>query len=172
MMVSLGRKALWLVPRRTRVLRADLSLLRGGGSDAVVDLSRVGMRLGGMSSYAVVASLLLGAAISLFSMTPVKMEKHHTRLEASAMWIFTVWVAVSIVSSLHTAITMNLLNLYANTALGKGLDGRFLEFWNHPSTSDLRQSAFQSFLVAIQTFQGCLALTVFFEKWTRCYDGE
>ena len=148
-------------------LNQSLGILnvRGGTADAatdlVVDMSRVGLRLAGMSSYALVASLLLGAAISLFSLTPIKLEKHHTKLEATAMWIYSVLVAINIASSLHTAITMNMLNMYANTALGKGLDARFLEFWNDPSTHALRESAFQSFIMAIQTFKGCFALTVF-----------
>jgi hypothetical protein len=166
MRVSFCREAPSFVARSSSsVLAYSQSLLLRGGDDLVaVDLGRVGMRLGGMSSYALVSSLLLGAAISLFSMTPIKIEKHHTKLEAFAMWAFTVLVALSIVTSLHTAITMNMLNLYANTALGKGLDARFLEFWNHQSTSALRESAFQSFMVAIQTFKGCFALTVFLKS--------
>jgi hypothetical protein len=168
MMISFARETLLFVPRTSSERGSSvldlslLTLLRGG--DAQVDLSRVGMRLGGMSSYAVISALLLGAAISMFSSTPIKIENHHSKLEVSAMWLFTVLVALSIACSLHTAITMNMLNLYANTALGKGLDEHFLEFWNHPSTSALRQSAFQSFMVAIQTFKGCFALTVFLKN--------
>ena len=44
-------------------------------------------------------------AILLLLLTPIKVEKNHTKLEATTMWIYSVLVFINIALSLHTAIT-------------------------------------------------------------------
>lgn len=78
---------------------------RGGGADAL-DLTRIGMRLSAMSSYALVSSLLLGSGLYLFAITPLKVsdnkrEGRMGRIEKAATAIFSIMITINIVSSLH-----------------------------------------------------------------------
>jgi hypothetical protein len=138
-------------------------LLRGGAE--TVNLARTGMHLSAMSSYALVSSLLLGSALYLFAITPLLVDQNdkskETRVTRWATSMFAVIVSLCIVTSLHTAISFNVMTLYANTALGQGLDQQFLQFWNAPTIMGLRRSAFRSFAAAIQTFQVSFGLSVF-----------
>lgn len=141
-----------------------LSIARGGSSS--VDLSRLGLQLSAMSSYAVVSSLLLGSGLYLFAITPLKVEdtKGQPPQSRGTRWatsVFACVVALNIVTSLHTAITFNVMNLYANSALGRGMDDAYLAFWDAPAIQKLRQSAFRSFVVAIQSFKASFGLSVF-----------
>jgi hypothetical protein len=149
------------ISRWTAIPQKVLSLSRGGGTSETVDLARIGMRLSAMSSYAIISSLLLGSGLYLFAITPVRVTEQMKKYEKLATAIFSVMVAINIATSLHTAIILNVMTLYANTALGQGLDEGYLRFWNAPHCQALRQSAFRSFIVAIQTFKCSFALSVF-----------
>lgn len=138
---------------------------RGGGADAL-DLTRIGMQLTAMSSYALVSSLLLGSGLYLFAITPLKVsdnkrEGRMGRIEKAATAIFSIMITINIVSSLHTAIVFNVMTLYANTALGQGLDQGYIQFWNAPHCQALRKSAFYSFITAILSFKYSFILSVF-----------
>jgi len=135
------------------VVTSIQAIPRGGGGP--VDLSRLGLELSAMSSYAVVASLLLGSGLYLFAITPLtipdpgKGPPQESRISKWATAVFAIMVALNIVTSLHTVLTLNVMSLYANTALGRGLDDAYLAFWEAPFIKNLRRSAFRSFLVAI-----------------------
>jgi len=145
------------------------------GKPDAVDLTRIGMRLSAMQSYALIASLLLGSGLYLFAITPVKVDDikasgKETKLQQRLIAAFTVIVSISIATALHTAITFTVMTLYANTALGQGLDQQFLSFWNAPSIAKLRKNAFHSFVASILTFKLSFALSIFIksdgkQKW-------
>ncbi|KAL3935102.1 MAG: hypothetical protein SGBAC_009315 [Bacillariaceae sp.] len=152
------------------------SIPRGGAASPPIDLTRLGLELGAMSSYSVVAGLLLGSGLYLFAITPLtipdpgKGPPQETRLSKWATALFSVVVALNIATSLHTVLTFNVMSLYANTALGRGQDEAYQAFWMHPFIRQLRRSAFQSFVVAIRTFKVSFGLSVFLKtdgkhKW-------
>jgi hypothetical protein len=147
--------ARWTIPQKV------LSISRGGGTSEAIDLTRIGMRLSAMSSYALISSLLLGSGLYLFAITPLRFEAQMKKFEKVATAIFSVMVAINIATSLHTAIILNVMNMYANTALGQGLDEGYLKFWNSPHCQKMRQSAFRSFVVAIESFKCSFAMSVF-----------
>ena len=156
-------------PFFTSAIPRILAVSRGGVSSAAtdalaIDMTRVGMRLSAMSSYAVISSLLLGSGLYIFSMTPVKTIDSMSKMEQRAVAAFTILVSINIAASLHTAVIFSVMTLYANTALGQGLDQAFLQFWNAPHTQGLRRSAFHSFLVAITAHQASFALSVFLKS--------
>jgi len=138
---------------------------RGGGTS--VDLSRVGLEFSAMSSYAVVASLLMGSGLYLFAITPLtipdpgKGPPQESRISKWATAAFAIMVALNIATSLHTVLTFNVMSLYANTALGRGMDDAYVAFWFSPFVRNLRRSAFQSFLLAIRSFKVSFLLSVF-----------
>ena len=151
--------------------KAVLSIARGGGGgpDAAVDLTRIGMRLSAMSSYALISSLMLGSGLYLFAITPLKTSDvaapgREGRTQRAAISAFTVLIAACIATSLHTAIIFNVMALYANTALGQALDAEFLKFWNSRVAIALRKNAFLSFVAAIQTFKLSFALSIFLKS--------
>ncbi|KAL3929650.1 MAG: hypothetical protein SGBAC_012117 [Bacillariaceae sp.] len=163
-----------LAASATQGMSVVQSISRGGAKP--LDLSRLGLEFSAMSSYAVVASLLLGSGLYLFAITPLsipdpgKGPAQETRLSKWATALFSVVVALNIVTSLHTVLTFNVMNLYANTALGWGKDDAYRAFWMHPFIRQLRRSAFQSFVVAIRSFKVSFTLSVFLKtngkhKW-------
>lgn len=144
-----------------------LALSGGGSGETAIDLTRIGMRLSAMSSYALISSLLMGSGLYLFAITPLKvgdLTKPNQKLERRAIALFTVCVALSITASLHTVVIFNVMNLYANTALGMGMDGAFVNFWEAPSMRTLRKTAFFTFTAAIQSFKLSFALSVFLKS--------
>ena len=151
--------------------KAVLSIARGGGGgpDAAVDLTRIGMKLSAMQSYALISSLMLGSGLYLFAITPLKTSDvaapgREGRTQRAAISAFTVLIAACIATSLHTAIIFNVMALYANTALGQALDAEFLKFWNSRVAIALRKNAFLSFVAAIQTFKLSFALSIFLKS--------
>lgn len=152
--------------------KAVLSIARGGGGggpDAAIDLTRIGMRLNAMSSYALISSLMLGSGLYLFAITPLKTSDvaapgREGKMQRAAVSAFTVLIAACIATSLHTAIIFNVMALYANTALGQALDAEFLRFWNSGVAIALRKNAFFSFVAAIQTFKLSFALSIFLKS--------
>jgi hypothetical protein len=169
-------------------LLSKILALSGGGAVAAdastaVDLTRVGMRLSAMSSYALISSLLLGSGLYLFAITPLKVgdlklksdNSNGTRsgyfsnetmykIERKAIAAFTVLITLCCATSLHTVIVFNVMNLYANTALGQGMDDAFISFWFAPAMQSLRKTAFYTFAIAIQSFKLSFALSVFLKS--------
>jgi hypothetical protein len=172
-------------------LLSKILALSGGGAATVaadastaVDLTRIGMRLSAMSSYALISSLLLGSGLYLFAITPLKVEdlklktdnnnvtsssgyfSNETihKIERKAIAVFTVLIALCCATSLHTVIVFNVMNLYANTALGQGMDDAFISFWFAPAMQSLRKTAFYTFAIAIQSFKLSFALSVFLKS--------
>ena len=169
-------------------LLSKILALSGGGAVAAdastaVDLTRIGMRLSAMSSYALISSLLLGSGLYLFAITPLKVgdlklksdDSNGTssgyfsnetmyKLERKAIAMFTVLITLCCATSLHTVIVFNVMNLYANTALGQGMDDAFIAFWFAPAMRSLRKTAFYTFAIAIQSFKLSFALSVFLKS--------
>ena len=129
--------------------------------DAAIDRAKI--RLEGLSSYAVIAVLLMNSALRLYTAIPKKItskdSKDYNKIENIATWAFSFFSVLSIVTGTNTAIIYSLLNLYSKTALGMGKDAAFIEFF--ASTADLRTCGFQSMVVSLISFQVSIVFSVF-----------
>jgi hypothetical protein len=141
------------------------TLIRGGAkviASAAVDgfsLDRTKIRLEGLSSYGVVTAVLMGATLRLFGSTNTDLSKEkNQKLLNVAKIIFSVSAIVSVVSGAYTTVVFSLLGLYAKTALGMGLDARFMEFF--AATEPYRKCAFWTFLLSLFTFETCFVSKV------------
>jgi hypothetical protein len=146
----------------------------------ILQMDRVRIRLDGLSSYGVICSLLMNAALRLYSATPKKLDKQQqqqqqwdasssdTTASSSSSsgskpllfsysgtdiikMIFMVSTVISISAGSYTTVVFTLLGLYAKTALGLGRDGPFLEFFE--LTTPFRKLAFDAFVVSLVSFQ-------------------
>jgi hypothetical protein len=127
----------------------------------ILEMDRVRIRLDGLSSYGVICSLLMNAALRLYSATPKKLESSsdtsskkllfsYTKTDIIKM-IFMASTVISISAGSYTTVVFTLLGLYAKTALGLGRDGPFLEFFE--LTAPYRKLAFDAFVVSLVSFQ-------------------
>jgi hypothetical protein len=141
------------------------TLMRGGADvmeAAAVDgfnLDRTKMRLEGLGSYGVVSAVLMGATLALYGSTNTDLseEKNQKFLNAAKI-VFTVSAIISVVAGAYTTVVFSLLGLYAKTALGMGLDARFMEFFE--ATAPYRKTAFWTFLLSLFTFETCFVSKV------------
>jgi hypothetical protein len=136
----------------------------------VLQMDRVRIRLDGLSCYGVICSLLMNAALRLYSATPKKLDNHQktaanpdetgkqkqkqlssfTRTDIIKI-IFMVSTVISISAGSYTTVVFTLLGLYAKTAIGLGRDAPFLEFFE--LTAIYRKLAFDAFVVSLVAFQ-------------------
>jgi hypothetical protein len=142
------------------------TLMRGGAeviAAAAVSgfsLDRAMIRLEGMSSYAVVSAVLLIATLALHGdLNPDLSKDKNQRVLNVAKIVFTMSTIVSVVSAAYTTVVFSLLGLYAKTALGMGLDGHFMEFFE--ATAPYRKTAFWTFLLSLFTFEICFVSNMF-----------
>jgi len=139
--------------------------ISGGATDqALIDLTRTRIRLEGLQSYAIVTTLLMNAALRIFSCTPKTLKTKET-VDNIAKIIFAFNILVTVITGSYTTITFTLLGVYSKTALGLGRDDKFLEFFER--TAYNRKSAFQSFFASIITFQCSFILSLFLNYENR-----
>lgn len=123
----------------------------------VFDLGRAKFRLEGLSHYASVSALLLNAALRLFCSTPKKLDN---RKEENAVKIaFLIFTASTVVLGAYTTTVFSLLSLYSKTFLGMGMDDEYTTFIE--STSEIRKSAFLSFVGTIFSFNFSFVLSLY-----------
>lgn len=122
------------------------------------NLDRVKIRLEGLTAYGVVTALLMNAALGLFASTPKELEEGK-RVENVAKVIFCFSTALSVVAAAHTTVVFSLLGLYAKTALGMGLDAKFVDF--HHATFGIRKMAFDAFILSLVTFETSFVTSIF-----------
>jgi hypothetical protein len=130
--------------------------LRGGAE--VMDLTRVRIRLEGLSAYGVVSSLMLNAALRLYSSSPKKLQKGETCANIAKI-LFAISVGSSVLAGAYTTVVFSLLGLYAKSAIGMGKDAACMEFMT--GTEHMRLYAFDAFLVALIAFKSSFVLSLF-----------
>jgi hypothetical protein len=138
-----------------------VSALAVRGGEAALqgfDLGRTQIRLQSISSYGVIAALVLNAALALYSSTPKRIVKGQN-IENSANIVFLLSVGLSVICGTYTTVVFSLLGLYSKSALGLGKDAAFLEFFE--ATTHIRQRAFNSFLIALLSFEMCFISSLF-----------
>ncbi|CAB9496452.1 expressed unknown protein [Seminavis robusta] len=147
------------------------SLARGGAAAVelfakhhatTLDLGRVRMRLDGLQVFATLAALLTNGCLRLYSSVTPPSQEDEKRLswrDRRALDLFYVCTAISILSGSYTTIVFGLLSLYSKTALGRGLDDPFLEFW--AASTNIRESAMESFLWNLVSFELAFILSLF-----------
>lgn len=143
----------------------------GSSQTPMLDMSRVGMRLEGIQVYATLAALLTNACLELYSNIRIpedekeettsstaekqkKRRKHNWAIEA-----FLLCTAVSVLFGSYTTIVFGLFSILSKTALGRGLDIEFLEFW--AQSASIRNSGFESFLCSLICFELSFVLSLF-----------
>lgn len=126
-----------------------------------LDIGRVRMRLEGLQLYATLTALLTNGCLRLYScINPDKEQpKEQSRGEVIALDLFFICTAISVLSGSYSTIVFGLLSLYSKTALGRGLDEPFLQFWS--ATTAIRESALESFLYTLISFEAAFILSLF-----------
>lgn len=166
---------------------AELFSLPSSGStaaDAMLDLTRVQMRLDGLQVYATLAALLTNACLELYTnlkepkeeaddddvsegVTEGESEEKNQRKLARqkrlrvqnwAVDIFYLCTVVSVLSGSYTTIVFGLFSILSKTALGRGLDASFIKFWSE--SAGIRNSGLESFLVALVSFEVAFLLSL------------
>lgn len=130
--------------------------------EAEFDLNRFKIRLEGLSGYGVVMTLLLNAALRLYSATPKKLDDRKT--ENAVKILFVACISICVVLGTYTAVAFQLLGLYSKTAMGIGADDELVEFFE--ATASIRHGAFASFLCVLVSFKVSFVLSL----WLS-YDG-
>lgn len=134
----------------------SLTALSGGASS--LDVARFKLRLDGLHTYAVITTLIMNASLRLFSATPKRFskgEKTKNFLKA----LFSVMVAISVLSGSYTTIVFSLLELYSKRALGRGLDSACLNFFEQ--TQSIRESGDDTWIISLVSFQASFVLSLF-----------
>mmetsp|Transcript_4077 Transcript_4077/g.5324 ORF Transcript_4077/g.5324 Transcript_4077/m.5324 type:complete len:221 (+) Transcript_4077:59-721(+) len=129
--------------------------MRGGAAtesvvEATLNLQSAKLRIDALSSYAVIAALLLNIALRLYAAVPKQIKDHNQidhKVENVATIAFTLFCIACIISGFNTTIIFSLLGLYSKTALGLGKDAVFLEFLE--VTSKMRQFGFRSMVCSL-----------------------
>lgn len=142
---------------------------RGGGeafapeataTAAVLDIARVRMRLEGLQVYATLSALLTNACLRLYSSVhETKSEEKRSTATSWAADLFFVCTVISVLSGSFTTIIFGLFSILSKTALGRGLDLEFLEFWK--ASAMIRESGFESFLCSLISFELSFVLSLF-----------
>jgi hypothetical protein len=135
------------------------TLMRGGAAVDDFNLDRTKIRLEGLGSYGVVSAVLMGATLALFGSTNTDLSEDKNQGILNAIKIvFTISAIISVIAGAYTTVVFSLLGLYAKTALGMGLDARFMEFF--AATEPYRKCAFWTFLLSLFTFETCFVSKV------------
>ena len=125
-----------------------------------LDIGRVRMRLEGLTTYATITALLTNGCLRLYSsIRPPKEESEMDKVSKIVLDAFFLCVIVSVLFGSYTTIVFGLLSLYSKTALGRGYDAEFLEFW--AASADIRESGFEAFLCSLVSFELAFVLSVF-----------
>mmetsp|Transcript_23986 Transcript_23986/g.43484 ORF Transcript_23986/g.43484 Transcript_23986/m.43484 type:complete len:229 (+) Transcript_23986:65-751(+) len=147
---------------------APAILLRGGGSPTVLDLAHIKIRLEGFHAYGVVTTLMLNAALRLFSSTPKAKEGmvEGESVNNAAKLIFTAFILLSVISGLYTTVVFSLIGMYSKTALGLDKDVKTLNAF-FASTQSIRDNAYHAFILSLVSFSSSFVLSLFLN-----YKGE
>lgn len=129
----------------------------GAADDAVFDIGLAKTRLEGLA-YSTVTSLLMNAALRLFSATPKKLEPvpkdaveaRTVRLNNGLKVAFGLCMSVCVALGAYTTTMFALMAIYSKTALGMGLKGEFTQFFNE--MAPYRGWGFQAFTYTILTY--------------------
>ena len=132
--------------------------LRGGGSPQVLDLTRVRIRLEGLQAYGVVTTLLMNAALRLYSGTPKKLQDGEQAANVAKI-LFAISMGCSVLAGAYSTVVFALLGLYSKSALGLGKDEAFLEFF--AETASIRDMGFHAFVIALISFKASFVLSLF-----------
>lgn len=154
------------IPSVVAQMAPTLSALAIRGGNAALqnfDLERTRIRLESINSYGVVTALLLQAALRLYSSTPKDLGE--SRIQNATKIVFILSVGLSIICGAYTTVVFSLLGLYSKSALGLNMDSSFLEFF--AATATVRKRAFDSFLIALISFELCFVTSLFLN-----YDGK
>jgi hypothetical protein len=139
-------------------LHPILATIRGGAAAAaVVDLERVSLRLDGLDTYAVIASIVLGAVMDVYGSCETK--NLSSRKEKVAQYIHAVSVTASVACGIYVIMVFSLFNLYAKTALGTGADDVYLQLLRE--TTKMRRIGFEAFVMSLVTFEIALVANFF-----------
>jgi hypothetical protein len=115
-------------------------------------------RLEGLA-YDIVAALLLNAALALFSSTPRTLEpipndektakavKFNNRLK----FIFGLCISISVALGTYTTTMFTMIIIYSKTALGMGLESKYLQFFS--SVAKFRLSGYRAFIGTVWSYQ-------------------
>jgi hypothetical protein len=157
-MVSAGTPSIKgiAVPLALSIARGGAELFRSKATG--LDIGRVRMRLEGLQAYATLCALLTNGCLRLYSSVREPKEQV-TKSKEIALDAFLLCVVVSILFGSYTTIVFGLLSLYSKTALGRGYDAQFLEFWS--ATADIRESGFESFIYSLVSFEMAFILSLF-----------
>jgi len=121
------------------------------------NLDRVNLRLSGMDTYAIVASVLLQVIVGLYGSIPVPDKdaprKKHLMFEAQ-MALLTI----AVLCSTFTMVIFLLNKVYCATALGMWKDVSYETFL--VKTGKIRVDAFWSLILALSCFLGAFAINV------------
>ena len=137
------------------------------GANGALDIGRVRMRLEGLQAYATLGALLANACLRLYSSVKEPNEDDEkTKGEVGwrgwmnrlAMDIFLLCVVVSVLSGSYVTVIFSMLSLYSKTALGRGFDEQFLQFF--AATASLRERGFASFLYCLASFEMAFILSL------------
>jgi hypothetical protein len=139
--------------------------LRGGElfakhADTVLDISRVRMRLEGLASYATLCALLANGCLRLYSSVKTQDKTDDSDVKRNRAYdAFYLFIVISILSGSYTTVVFTLLALFSKTALGRGYDAQFLEFWK--ATTGLRESGLEAFLASLVCFEFAFILSLY-----------
>ncbi|CAJ1948443.1 unnamed protein product [Cylindrotheca closterium] len=84
-----------------------------------------------------------------------KRRQRRRNWSVDAFYLCTV---VSILSGSYTTVVFGLLSILSKTALGRGLDASFIEFW--AESAGIRNSGLESFLMALVSFEVAFLLSL------------
>mmetsp|Transcript_27346 Transcript_27346/g.40430 ORF Transcript_27346/g.40430 Transcript_27346/m.40430 type:complete len:237 (-) Transcript_27346:298-1008(-) len=133
--------------------------LLNDATEKAFDIARARIRLEGLSSYALIAALLMNMALRLYGSIPKKMnltagDTKNYKLENAVAMLCSIFAIICIVMGMTTTIIFSFLGLYSKTALGMGNDAGFVEFFS--ATAEMRRVGFQSMCACIICLKGSL----------------
>lgn len=135
-----------------------------GGAEAAFDLTRQRIRIEGLSAYGVTTALLMNGALRLLSATPKKMQDvkeggNTARLENVATVLFSIVCVTCILCAAYTTCIFSMTAMYEKTALGMGIDDRYMEFFR--ATEVYRRRGFNTYVTSLICFKSSLVLNLF-----------
>jgi len=123
----------------------------GGGIEDKYLLDRVDHRIGALDVYIIVATLIMNAALCLFSYTDHSLEdEKKTGIEKKLIACFSFFTMISVVTGTYCSLVFTLCSLYLRTIMGFGYDEKMLSFVQ--ATTKFRLSGFHSFLISLWSF--------------------
>ena len=135
-----------------------VAAIRGGATTkALVDLTRVGLRLDSLESYTVIASIIIGGIMDAYSSAPKRGLTE--RKERVVQYAHAFFISLSFLAGLYVVLVFSMFNLYAKTALGTGADHLYLQLMQE--TGPLRLRAFHAFLTCLVGFEFALIANFF-----------